>query len=134
MAAIGIAVFAFVIINIGIVEPVTATLESSKPFAEKMMSLQRERQGQIIFYQTGPDAEDIKFAASYGRAFKPTFIDNPQDLLNQSSHTYFISKRTAFDDLPAKIAQKMHLEYCGKIGHRDCVIFCQTLVLSKSDS
>jgi hypothetical protein len=134
MALVGIAVLALIIVNISIVEPVTIALESSKPFAEKMKSLQKERQGQIIFYQTGPDAEDIKFAASYGKPIEPIFIENPQELLNQSSQTYFISKRTAFDDLPEKIAQKMYVEFYGKIGHRDCVIFRWNLVLSKPDS
>ena len=120
-AVVGVA--AFIVINIGVAEPVNVALESTGPFAEKMKSLQRERQGQIVFYQTGPDGEDIKFAASYDRPIKPEFINNSKELLKQSSRIYFISRQKSFDDLPIEVAEKMHVEFYGKIGHKDFVVF-----------
>jgi hypothetical protein len=118
-----IGLLAFIFLNIGVVEPVSVALESTRPFTEKMKSLQRERHGQIVFYQTGPDGEDIKFAASYESPIKPAFIKNSKDLLKQSSQIYFISRQKAFDDLPLEVAEKMHVEFYGKIGHRDFVVF-----------
>lgn len=120
-AVVGVA--AFIIINIGVTEPVSVALESTMPFAEKMESLQRERQGQIVFYQTGPDGEDIKFAANYDRPIKPAFIKNSNDLLKQPSKTYFISRQKTFDDLPKVVTEKMRVEFYGKIGHKDFVVF-----------
>ena len=121
----GVAVL--ITVNIGIAEPVSLTLESTRPFVEKMKSLQNERPGQVVFYQIGPDGEDIKFAANYNRPTKPLFIKNSEDILQQSPQTYFVSRQKAFNNLPEKIAQKTHVEFYGKIGHKDCVIFSRKL-------
>jgi len=118
-----VAVVVFIIVNIGIVEPVNLALESTRPFVEKMKSLQKERQGQIAFYQMGPDGEDIKFMANYDRPIKPVFIKSAEDLLRQSPQTYFIARQEGFDDLPKEIVQEMQVQFYGKIGHRDCVVF-----------
>ena len=121
LAAVGVAVF--IIVSIGIVEPVSLAVESTKPFVEKVKSLQRERPGEIVFYQIGPDAEDIKFVANYDKPIKPAFITNVEDLLRQSPQVYLIALQKEFDDLPEKIAQKMQVQFYGKIGHKNYVVF-----------
>jgi 4-amino-4-deoxy-L-arabinose transferase-like glycosyltransferase len=120
-----IVVLSFIFLNIGIIEPVSVAMENTRPFVEKMKSLQREQQGQIVFYQTGPDGEDIRFAASYDKLIIPAFITNSKDLLKQSSQIYFISRQEAFDNLPVEVAEKMRVEFDGKIGHKDFVVFTQ---------
>jgi len=121
LAAVGVA--AFIIVNIGIAEPVSLAIECTKPFVEKVKSLQKERPGEIAFYQIGPDAEDIKFVANYDKPIKPVFIKNAEDLLQQSLQVYFIALQKRFDDLPKEIAQRMQVQFYGKIGHKDCVVF-----------
>jgi len=120
-----IGLLAFIFLNIGVVEPVSVALESTKPFVVKMKSLQREGSDPIAFYQTGPDGEDIRFAANYDCPIKPVFITDSKDLLKQSSQIYFISRQKAFDDLPVEVTEKMCVEFNGKIGHKDFVVFTQ---------
>jgi 4-amino-4-deoxy-L-arabinose transferase-like glycosyltransferase len=121
LAAVGVAVF--IIVNVGITEPISLAIECTKPFVEKVKFLQEERPGEIAFYQIGPDAEDIKFVANYDKPIKPIFIKNAEDLLRQSPQVYFIAIQKEFDDLPEKIAQRMQVQLYGKIGHKNCVVF-----------
>jgi 4-amino-4-deoxy-L-arabinose transferase-like glycosyltransferase len=121
LAAVGAAVF--IIVNIGIVEPVSLAVESTKPFVEKVKSLQKEQPGEIAFYQIGPDAEDIKFMVNYNKPVKPIFIQKAENLLRQPSQVYFIALQKGFNNLPEKIAQRMQVQFYGKIGHKDCVVF-----------
>ncbi len=132
LAAVGVA--AFIIVNIGIAEPVSLAIECTRPFVEKMKSLQKERLGEIVFYQIGPDGEDIKFMANYDRPIKPVFIKSAEDLLRQSPQIYFIALQEEFDDLPKEIAQEMQVQFYGKIGHKDCMVFSRKFNLSEPDS
>ncbi len=134
MGFVVVAVLVFIIVNIGVVEPANLALENTRPFVEKMEFLQKEHQGRIAFYQIGPDAEDIKFAANYDGPIKPVFIKDSADLLQESSQTYFISRQKRFDDLPEEVAQRMHVEFYGKIGHKDCVVFSRKFDFNETNS
>ena len=123
MAFTVIGVLAFIFLYIGVVEPVSVALESTRPFVVKMKSLQREGYDQIDFYKIGPDGEDINFTANYDCPIKPGFIKNSKDLLKQPSQICFITRQKSFDDLPKLVADKMHIEFYGKIGHKDFVVF-----------
>ena len=134
IAMITAAVTVFLIVNIGIAEPVSLTLECTRPFTEKMESLEKKQQGRLVFYQIGPDAEDIKFMANYDMSVKPVFIRKPDEIFKQPLRTYYISRERDFDNLPEEIAQRIQIEFHGKISHRDCVIFDRRLDYNEPDS
>lgn len=120
-AVVGVA--AFIIVSIGVAQPINATLECTRPFVEKVKLLQKEQPGDLIFYQIGPDAEDIKFMVNYDKPIMPIFIKSPDELLKCQKNSYFIAKKQNFDRLPEDMKKRIQLRFGGRIGHRDCVVF-----------
>jgi hypothetical protein len=118
-----VGVTAFIIVSIGVVQPISAALEYSRPFVEKVKLLQKERLGDIIFYQMGPDAEDTKFMVNYNEPIMPIFIKSPDELFKCQKNSYFIAKKQSFDHLPEDMRKQIQLCFEGRIGHRDCVVF-----------
>jgi hypothetical protein len=126
-----IGVSAFIIINIGVAQPFNGILESAGPFVEKVKLLEKERPGDIVFYQIGPDTEDIKFMVNYDKPITPIFIKSPDELLRCPKNSYFIATKQSFDNLPEDLKKRIKLCINGRIGHRDSVVF--TLEQSQQD-
>ena len=82
-----------------------------------------ERPGDIVFYQIGPDADDIKFMVNYGKPITPIFINSPDELLQCSKNSYFITMKQSFDNLSDDLKKQIKLCINGRIGHRDSVVF-----------
>jgi 4-amino-4-deoxy-L-arabinose transferase-like glycosyltransferase len=120
-AVVGVA--AFVIVSIGVIQPINATLECTRPFVEKMKLLLKEWPGDLIFYQIGPDGEDIKFMVNYDKPIMPIFIKSPDEILKCRKNSFFIAKKQSFDHLPEDMKKRIQLRLEGRIGHRDCVVF-----------
>ena len=123
MVAAAIGVSAFIIVNIGVTQPVNEILESARPFVEKVKLLEKERPGDIVFYQIGPDTEDIKFMVNYNKPITPIFIKSPNELLQCPKNSYFIAMKQSFDNLPEDLKKQIKLCINGRIGHRDSVVF-----------
>jgi hypothetical protein len=90
---------------------------------EKVKLLQKEQPGDLIFYQIGPDAEDIKLMVNYDKPIMPIFIRSPDELLKCRKNSYFIAKKQSFDNLPEDVKKQIQLRFEGRIGHRNCVVF-----------
>ena len=134
MVSAVVGVTAFIIVSIGVVQPINATLECTRPFVEKVKLLQEEQPGDIIFYQIGPDTEDIKFMVNYDKPIMPIFINSPDELLKCRKNSYFIAKKQRFDHLPEDVKKRTQLRFEGRIGHRDCVVFSRKFDLREPDS
>ncbi len=120
---ITLSVLAFLIFNLGIIEPYVYYRERTRPFIEKVESEVQKQPGLIAFYKIGPDAEDIKFTANCKNSFIPEFVNNPEDLLHSLPTTYFIARGNVFDGLPEEIKQKISFRSYGNIGHKQFVVF-----------
>ena len=123
MVSAVVGVTAFIIVSIGVAQPINATLECTRPFVEEVKLLQKERPGDLIFYQIGPGAEDIKLMVNYDKPITPIFIKSPDELLKRQKNSYFIAKKQNFDRLPEDMKKRIQLRFEGRIGHRDCVVF-----------
>lgn len=123
MVAAAIGVSAFIIVNIGVAQPVNEILESARPFVEQVKLLEKERPGDIVFYQVGPDTDDIKFMVNYDKPITPIFINSPDELLQCTTNSYFITTKQSFDNLPDDLKKQIKLCINGRIGHRDSVVF-----------
>ena len=123
MTLMAAAVAAFIIIDAGIFEPVEIDRQRTMPFAEKLLSLQQGRPGEVVFYRIGPDGEDIKFMVNYNRPITPVFVKSPEELLGRQKDSYFIARKQDFEQLPEAIKKQMNLCFQGRIGHKDCVVF-----------
>jgi 4-amino-4-deoxy-L-arabinose transferase-like glycosyltransferase len=118
---IGAVTFNIIIVCIG--EPVEYDLNKSRPFVEKVETLQRQNQGDLVFYKISADGAAIKFMINLDKPVEPQFIRSPEAILNCKEPAYFISKEKDFADLPKDVAQHIRHLASGKIGRDDCVIF-----------
>jgi len=123
LVIIAVAVLSFVVFNIWIIGPLMFNHERTGLFVKKVESLLQSQPGKTVFYRMGPNAEDVKFMVNINRPIKPTFLNNEEGLLQQVPTTYLISRQKVFERLPAGISRKMQVQFWGKIGHTDCVVF-----------
>jgi len=120
-AVVGVA--AFIIVSIGVAQPINLASETTRPFVARVKLLQEERPGDIAFYKIGPDGEDIKFMVNYDKPLKPAFATSPEELLDSRQYSYFITEDRDFDGLPDDVKSCTKVRIKGKIGHRACTVF-----------
>ena len=114
---------AFIIINIGIIEPFEFYKESSKIFIQQVISLKKNQNHKFVFYQIGPDGLDITFAANYPKLIKPDFVTDEKTLLIYDKATYFVAKKANFDIISENVKEKIQTLFTGNLGHVQCVVF-----------
>ena len=107
--AIGAATF--IIITVCIEKPISYSHNRTRPFVEKVETLQRQKQGEIVFYKITADGEAIKFMVNLDKPIKPQFINSPEAILNCKEPAYFIAKERGF----RRLAQR-----CGTVSHSSC--------------
>jgi 4-amino-4-deoxy-L-arabinose transferase-like glycosyltransferase len=120
---LAIGTITFIIIIVGINEPINYHRNITKPFVKKVENLRSQQYGEIIFYRIYPDNEAIKFMANLDKPITPGFTNNTKDILTISKPVYFIALQKDFTALPENITPYIKLLDFGKIGRDDCVIF-----------
>lgn len=104
------------------VQPLIVQFNRARPFVEKVESLRQPAQA-LVFYQIGPDGEDIKYRVAAARLDKPLFIQQPAELLNFSGSALFIAKAENFSQLDTAIKNHFKIVFAGRLGHQECVVF-----------
>ncbi len=127
LISITLAVLSFLIFNLGIISPWMYSRERTGPFVEKVESIVQQQPGPLVFYKTGPDAEDIKFMVNSNKTIIPEFTRNTEDLLRYPPTACWITSETVYNKLPQEIKQKLPLQFCGNIGHKKFIVFSQTM-------
>lgn len=117
------AALSFVIFNISIGTTIQYHHEKTKPFTDYFLMLQNQQPRDLVFYQDGPDGDDIKFMVNLNQPIKPIFIDSIDQLLRYQKPAYFITKKEVIDQMPIEQKKQMTILYEGKIGHRPSMIF-----------
>ncbi len=122
-------IFAFLVafFTIGILfssvgQSIDNSLETSKPFVNKMKSMHVPYTS-VVFYQIGPDGEDLKYALVSDSLTEPRFAYNVNDLKKIPNSDYIIAKRKNFRRLPLEVMKKIKVIFYGKLGHKECVVF-----------
>jgi hypothetical protein len=123
LALMAIGAAAFIIIILFINGPINYDLNSTRPFVEKVETLQRQNQGDLVFYKIRADAEAIKFMVNLDKPVKPQFIRSPDAILGYTVPVHFISKQEDFADLPEDVAKHVKILATGKIGNDNCIVF-----------
>jgi 4-amino-4-deoxy-L-arabinose transferase-like glycosyltransferase len=121
LLAVGVATFG--IVHIGVVGPITYSLEKTGPFIRQVEALQEKAPGTISFFQVGPDAEDVKFMANLAKPLEPQFVSSIETLGDTPGTHYVIAKEAVFRSLPVDEDRPVRLLARGRIGHRDFVVF-----------
>lgn len=120
---LAVGVVTFVILNVGIAEPVSYSLEGTRPFARQVEALCEKEPGTIVFFQVGPDAEDVKFIANSSEPVDPQFVSSLDALWTMPGTYYVIAQEEVYRSLSAHEGRPTRVLVHGRIGHRDFVVF-----------
>ena len=90
LALMAVGTITFIVIYVGISEPINYYYNNTKPFVVKVETLQIQQPGKIIFYKIYPDSEAIKFMANLDEPLKPDFIYDAENIVNVKIPAYFI--------------------------------------------
>ena len=123
VAYTAIGTVTFILIIVGINEPINYYYNNTQPFVAKVETLRSQQPSEIIFYKIYPNSEAIKFMVNLDKPIKPHFICDANDIINYSIPAYFIALKDDFDTLPNDILPCTKCLDSGKIGRDDCVIF-----------
>lgn len=120
---LGIAAAVFLVVDIGVAQPLSYSLEKSGPFVKEVEALYEKNPSPVIFFRIGPDAEDIKFTVNLSKPLETRFTDSLDSLGNASDAPYVIAREKVFRSLSTEERQRVQLLARGKLGHRECVVF-----------
>jgi 4-amino-4-deoxy-L-arabinose transferase-like glycosyltransferase len=123
MVLTSIGAATFIIIVIGIEEPISYTRDSTGPFVQKVEALQKQKPGELVFYKISRDGEAIKFMVNLDKPVTPQFVKSPDALLGVKEPAYFIAMKKDFNALPDDVAQRVKIVASGTISHEDTVVF-----------
>jgi 4-amino-4-deoxy-L-arabinose transferase-like glycosyltransferase len=114
-------VAAFWLILTGLREPIFSHIEQVKPFVLQV-ECRRAPEQPLVFYQIGPDQEDIKYMANCERPLVPRFVQTVEELLTQAG-SLMIARANRFAKLPPEVATRLEVLYEGRLGHKTCLLF-----------
>jgi len=117
-----IAAAAFVVLHIGIVDPISYSQERTRPFVSDVEALYERDPGTLVFFRVHPDAEGIKFMVNLSKPLVPRFLDSVDELRELPGPLHVVMKEQVFRSMPADDTKQMRLLGRGKIGHADFVI------------
>jgi hypothetical protein len=112
----------FIILYVGIIQPVDIQFNSAATFVNEFEKFYQPNQD-IVFYNIGPDQEDIKFMVAINKPIQPKFIDTPQSLINYKPSALFIIKDKDFASLTPQTLNLLKVIFRQKLGHQRCVVF-----------
>jgi 4-amino-4-deoxy-L-arabinose transferase-like glycosyltransferase len=121
LLAVGAATF--VVVNVGLVDPIMYSLEKTTPFVRQVEALWRKTPATVSFLQMSPDGLPVKFSANLTEPLEPRFVRSIDALPDVSRPHYFIATEAVFRSLPVDTDTPMRQLVRGKIGHTDCVMF-----------
>lgn len=105
-----------------IIQPIDIHFNAAKPFVQQTESY-RQSNKLLVFYQIGPDGEDIKYMVALDKPAQPVFIQQATDILKINTPAVFIAKQSNFDAMPANIKSGLVVLFNGRLGHQPCVVF-----------
>ncbi len=123
----GAGVLTLLILIINISEPYACAIEESRPFVEKVISMQEKRPGRIVLYQLVRDGEALKFLAIYEKPVYPQFIDKAEEITSCRPGSYIIVAEKAFKQLPEKVKTFMTIAYKGKLDGDEYLVLLRKL-------
>lgn len=121
-AVVCLGLAAFILLYSGIVQPIDVEFNRTKPFVAQVEAVRQAKQA-IVFYQIGPDGEDIKFMVALDKPVQPVFLQTWTALLQFTTPAVFIAKDDDFNSLPDAIKTQFNVLFIGRIGHQACVVF-----------
>ncbi|OGV39904.1 MAG: hypothetical protein A2020_15925 [Lentisphaerae bacterium GWF2_45_14] len=112
---LAVGVFSVLFLQITVIEPVEQSMEDSAPFVR---SVERVRYGRnLVFYDMGPDGDELKYLVNLEKTFRPEFIYKPGDILKQKDSVIIIRTKD-YKKLSAEIRDNLILLSEGRVGSK----------------
>jgi 4-amino-4-deoxy-L-arabinose transferase-like glycosyltransferase len=117
-----IAVTTFVIVDIGIADPISYRLETTRAFVRQVEALHEKAPGQVVFFRVGPDQEDMKFMVNLSKPLEPRFARSLEVLRETPGTYYVIVKEKVLHTLATGNFERAKPVVRGRIGHEDFAV------------
>lgn len=132
------ALFAFITLNLLIIEPTNYFLNKTREFVYNFEHIRHQENAGFGFYDFGRDALAIKFMANLppeeiAHNIQPLFIEDATALLTLNQKVFFITQPKKYNMLPDSIKSQLTLLSTDKIGHSPILIFGVTKHLGAND-
>lgn len=119
---LAIGVFSFYFLMVFMVQPMHAYLNRTQPFAIQV-NYYLAKGDSPVFYQMGPDAEDVKLMLRLEQGPPPRFVQHAAELLTLPSTKVIVAKEQSYDALDDSIKAQFFVLSHGRIGHQKAIIF-----------
>jgi 4-amino-4-deoxy-L-arabinose transferase-like glycosyltransferase len=120
-ALFAVGVLALATLRAFLVEPVALTLESSSDFVRKVEAVRGT--GPLVFFQIGPDTEDIKYAVNLERDVRPIFLGTLEEVAALAAPACIVTLKENERPLQEKFGDAFRVLVEGKLGHRPSIAF-----------
>jgi len=114
----------YMIVHVLVIEAAEQAAERSMPFVSQAES-QREPGESLVFWQIGPDGDDLKYTLGAGLLKAPIYVSgDEQEILKEiGTGALVIAKNRNFNALSESFQNKCEVVANGNLGHRSCVAF-----------
>lgn len=123
----------FVCSYISVVEPISLHIEKTRHFVMQVEKQRLQQNARLVFYKENPDGLPIKYLINVAQPELPFFIKDPQDLINFSQPSFFVTTEKYFYQLPKEIAKNFRIVAQDNLGHKKVFVFArsQTPLMNK---
>jgi 4-amino-4-deoxy-L-arabinose transferase-like glycosyltransferase len=113
------AMVTFVIIDLGISDPISCQMETTRSFVRQVEALREKDPGQVLFFRVGPDQEDLKFMVDLSKPLEPKFATSIEVLRETPGTYYIIVREKVFHAMATGSFGCAKPVLHGRIGHSD---------------
>lgn len=118
----GVAVLAFMAVNILVIEPINISLNSTRSFVLQAENLRQASHAQLVFFHENTDGLVIKYLVNMPQETQPIFIDTPAQLSKIKKPTFIVVTQENYRLIPKKIAKKLKVIMYGRLGREPVIL------------
>jgi len=115
-----IGVITFFVLNISFIEPLQRGLESSSKFVSVVETVRDKNNNPIVFYDLGPDGDDLNFIVMMKKPVVPIFITEPSEMPTYSKPYIILISDKNYRRLPESYKAKTTILVNGLLGRDLC--------------
>lgn len=118
---LAMGVGAWLVLVVFIIQPIHAYFNRTQPFAEQVAHFQLPGQA-LLFYNIGPDAEDVKLLVALTPTLMPVFVTGEPQLLLRAPVGLVVVRDSRYQQFSLAVKEHLPVLYRGKIGHQTFVL------------
>lgn len=122
-----LASFCFLTSYIGVVEPISFSLNKTHLFVAETEQLREQSNAHLVFYRENRDGVAIKYLANMSKDDEPNFIENPYYLLEDKKRFIVLTSRKNYEDIPVMIKTQMRIISKGNLGRKEFIVFTKII-------